>query len=203
MPTLLSYAIADDLPDNASVLWRQLIALRSSERKQFFIGLGPVAVSPHLAGAIGSASSVEFLAPLRKRIKSRISTWRLGVFGLREVLMFSPPVQLDHNITCPRQFRDFVETVGALQFGEFSGYMLLPPAGAALARNIVLPLYQGADFAGFLPFFDFQSGDYDGWLTEREFRYVQFNHEISEFDELPISTFAEWLDLIVEDKLNR
>jgi hypothetical protein len=152
--------------------------------------LDAVAAIQALAVAIEDSSSIELFAPIRKRNKSNVTMWRLGVLGLREAILFSAPVQLESNLPCPRQFRNFVETIGSLQFGAFSGYMLVPSAGTLLAKDIVLPLYRGADFAGFLPFFDHQSGFYDGWLTERDHQYVEFNHETGDFENLSVSTFV-------------
>ncbi len=196
---LTGYVETSELPPNAPHSWKPILSEAMSRRGMAIADRLSLPMNSLTRQVLATSPSVSLLAPIRKRRRARLEFWRLGVACIPEPLFFYPAAVEDKDLGLPQDYSDWINAMGPFEFGQLNGYVLSPNALFGVADDL-----RGlSDTAGqceeFVPFFDHQTGDYDGWLRSEAVPIARYNHESNALAILPVSSMADWLDLVMRE----
>lgn len=194
---LAGYTVASNDQSGIPRSWAEILRYDDAERSQVVADILGLRVDSVARDFLRSAKNARLLVPNRKRDANCKSLWRLGVDTAPEPMVFSLPVETGGLDIAPGEYWQWVTTLGPFQFGPLAGYLLRPVAALELARYLRTYPHTPNTLQSFVPFFDLQTGDYDGWDMSGGAGFKRFHHETDSLDELPVNSMRDWLDMTI------
>ena len=177
--------------------WASVLNLDHHERGRAIADALALGIDSRARRYLCGATAVKLLIPTRKKDAKRQLLWRLGVECNPEAVVFAPPVEPDAVAGLPEDFSHCLHSLGPFQFGALAGYIFYPAVAREMADRLRSYSHTPDTLHSFIPFFDHQTGDYDGWNTAEEFAITRFEHEKNRLEPLGVGGFLDWFDLIV------
>lgn len=195
---LPGYSALSEPRDGIPPAWTRILSICMDARGVAVADLLHLPSESILRRNLNAAPTVQLLIPNRKRDRKRTEYWKLEVDCAPRQLIFSHPHVQSDLWNVPDDFANMMSTLGPFQFGAFGGYILRPDVAHKLTQNLPIDLPGARN--SFLAFFDHQTGDYDGWLTQDDFSYVTYEHEQKTFVDLAVNSFTCWSELRVRQQ---
>jgi hypothetical protein len=199
---LPGYTPTNEQLDGIPGRWSSVLDLDQHDRGRAIADSLALGNDSHARGYLRRATNVRLLIPTRKKDAKRQSLWRLGVECKPEAVIFAPPVERDAMVGLPEDYSLCLHSLGPFQFGALAGYVFCPAAARGMADRLRSYPHTPDTLHSFIPFFDHQTGDYDGWNISEEFTITRFEHEKNGLEPLGVGGFLEWFDLMISSLLD-